>query len=309
MLGVSAGLLVHTAAVALGLSALLTAVPLAYDAVRLLGAAYLIYLGARMLLRPTPLELTTQASSTQLRAVFFQGVVTNILNPKVALFFLAFLPQFVDPTGAAVVTQLLVLGLVFNTLGSGSADVKPLAAMVEELANSVEELGSSGAEALALETALIDALYRGDRDAFFALIDPVKAFGPDGAGEQLMMLVEDHRASSRTRAMAAEGLGLLEDLRAVDSLGATFDGRAPTVDDAVDDAVANSLASLGNDDSVQVLLDVFNGYDAERRARAAFAIAFYASDGAKQTLLGLIEQENAAGEFPADVIQELEKAN
>lgn len=201
------------------------------------------------------------------------------------------------------------LEAVLDALGSGTADVEPLIEIVEELASSAEKAGNASAEVSRLETALIDALYGGDRDAFFALIDPVKEFGSGGASEQLMRLVDDHRVSSRIRAMAAEGLGLLEDLRAVDALGATFDGRAPTVDDAVDDAAANSLASLGHEDSSDVLFDAFNGGDEERRQRAAHAIAIYGSDADKQMLLSLIEQKDAAGEFPVDIIQELERGN
>ena len=111
-LGIGAGTLVHITALALGLSALLAAVPLAYDAVRYAGAAYLVYLGVRALLarREEGASVADAPSSGagarrateppppgRLAALFRQGVVTNVLNPKVALFFLAFLPQFVDP--------------------------------------------------------------------------------------------------------------------------------------------------------------------------------------------------------------------
>ena len=117
-LGIAAGCLVHVAALALGLSALLKAVPLAYDAVRWAGAAYLVWLGLRALVRPAPLALGGALAPRRLAAVFRQGVVTNVLNPKVALFFLAFLPQFVDPARGSAARQIVVLGLLFNVTGT-----------------------------------------------------------------------------------------------------------------------------------------------------------------------------------------------
>jgi len=116
-LGIAAGTLVHIALVALGLATVLAAVPIAYTAVRLAGAAYLIYLGMRALVRPTGLADPALAPASRW-LVFRQGVVTNVLNPKVALFFLAFLPQFVDPTRGSVAAQVLALGLLFNASGT-----------------------------------------------------------------------------------------------------------------------------------------------------------------------------------------------
>jgi threonine/homoserine/homoserine lactone efflux protein len=117
--GIAAGTLVHITALALGLSALLAAVPLAYDAVRYAGAAYLLYLGARALLRPASGGGSDAAiTPAALGVVFRQGMVTNVLNPKVALFFLAFLPQFVDPARGNAVMQTVLLGLLFNTSGT-----------------------------------------------------------------------------------------------------------------------------------------------------------------------------------------------
>ena len=116
-LGIATGTLLHIALVAFGLTALLAAVPVAYTAVRLAGAAYLVYLGVRTLLQPGALteRVLTPAS---LGAVFRQGVVTNVLNPKVALFFLAFLPQFVDPARGSAGLQVLGLGLLFDASGT-----------------------------------------------------------------------------------------------------------------------------------------------------------------------------------------------
>lgn len=117
-LGISTGTLVHTAAVALGLSTLLLAVPLAYEVVRYAGAAYLAYLGVRALrARPAASGERTLAPA-ELSAVFRQGVVTNVLNPKVALFFLAFLPQFVDRSEGNTTAQLVLLALLFITSGT-----------------------------------------------------------------------------------------------------------------------------------------------------------------------------------------------
>src|SRR5262245_56157460 len=92
-LGVSVGLLVHVAALAFGLAALLAAVPLAYDLIRIVGATYLLALGLDLLLRARYANDVPSLPRSRLRVIFVQGVATNVLNPKVALFFLAFLPQ------------------------------------------------------------------------------------------------------------------------------------------------------------------------------------------------------------------------
>jgi threonine/homoserine/homoserine lactone efflux protein len=117
-LGIGAGTLVHITALALGLSALLAAVPLAYDAVRIAGAVYLVYLGLRALLRPRGAGGVVAVAPAPLAVIFRQGVITNVLNPKVALFFLAFLPQFVDPARGHPVAQIVFLGLLFDTSGT-----------------------------------------------------------------------------------------------------------------------------------------------------------------------------------------------
>jgi threonine/homoserine/homoserine lactone efflux protein len=117
VLGVHVGTLVHVMAAALGLSALLAASAAAFTAVKFLGAAYLVYLGLRRLLdRSTPAPSSTPAAP-RLRRAFVDGVVVNVLNPKTALFFLAFLPQFVDASRGAVGGQVLTLGALFVALG------------------------------------------------------------------------------------------------------------------------------------------------------------------------------------------------
>jgi threonine/homoserine/homoserine lactone efflux protein len=117
MLGIQAGALVHVAAAALGLSSILAASALAFDTVKYLGAAYLVAVGLWTLLRGgSPTDPDAPARRTRLRRRFAQGVVVQILNPKTALFFLAFLPQFVDASAGNVGLQMLFLGLVFTVL-------------------------------------------------------------------------------------------------------------------------------------------------------------------------------------------------
>ncbi|MBX6765050.1 MAG: LysE family translocator [Rubrobacteraceae bacterium] len=114
--GVGLGLLIYTSLTALGLSALLKESNPAFAAVKYVGAAYLTYLGARMILSKGSLTiLGEERPEVRLRAIFFQGVASNALNPKVALFFLAFLPQFVSPEENPT-WQLAVLGSIFTLL-------------------------------------------------------------------------------------------------------------------------------------------------------------------------------------------------
>lgn len=111
VLGLSTGVLFHVAAAAAGLSALLLASATAFMVVKSLGAAYLIYLGIRTLMgRPRNSDPSAPRAS---RRLFLDGVVVNILNPKLALFFLAFLPQFVDPSRGSVPRQIVILGLLY----------------------------------------------------------------------------------------------------------------------------------------------------------------------------------------------------
>jgi threonine/homoserine/homoserine lactone efflux protein len=119
--GIHVGTLVHVAAAALGLSALLVSSATAYNAVRWVGAAYLVWLGIQRL-RARDEELLATAGGPggdrhSLRRVFAQGIVVNVLNPKTALFFFAFLPQFVDPSRGSVPFQVVVFGVAFVVLG------------------------------------------------------------------------------------------------------------------------------------------------------------------------------------------------
>jgi threonine/homoserine/homoserine lactone efflux protein len=98
-------------------SAILAASALAFSVVKYAGAAYLIYLGVRRLMERSRGSATALATQTRLRRAFLDGVVVNVLNPKTALFFLAFLPQFVDVSRGSIGGQVLTLGLLFVLLG------------------------------------------------------------------------------------------------------------------------------------------------------------------------------------------------
>lgn len=127
-LGVQVGSLLHIAAAALGLSALLLSSALAFNAVKYAGAAYLIYLGVKTLLTKEKVGPTRAGQKARLSRVFYQGVVVNLLNPKTALFFFAFLPQFIDPARGRVAVQIILLGSVLVLLGTLSDMVYALAA-------------------------------------------------------------------------------------------------------------------------------------------------------------------------------------
>jgi threonine/homoserine/homoserine lactone efflux protein len=127
MLGVHTGSVVHVLAAVAGLSALVLASALAFSAVKLAGAAYLIYLGLRTILGRRTAGRSADAPPRALRRVYVDGIVVNVLNPKTALFFMAFLPQFVDPSRGPIWTQTLVLGLLFIALGCLSDGMYALA--------------------------------------------------------------------------------------------------------------------------------------------------------------------------------------
>jgi threonine/homoserine/homoserine lactone efflux protein len=127
VLGLHTGTLVHIAAAATGLSALLLASATLFDVVKLAGAAYLVALGvSRLVRRAAPSARTLERAS--LRRVYGQGFVVNVLNPKTALFFVAFFPQFVADGRGPVPVQILVLGFVFVALGLCSDSLYALVA-------------------------------------------------------------------------------------------------------------------------------------------------------------------------------------
>jgi len=117
-LGVGAGALLHMTMAALGLSAVLMYSATAFQIVKLAGAVYLVYLGVRMILNGRNTGTLKKLPDSGLWRIFRQGAVTNILNPKVALFFLSFLPQFAHPEKGSVALQIIVLGLIFNFTGT-----------------------------------------------------------------------------------------------------------------------------------------------------------------------------------------------
>jgi threonine/homoserine/homoserine lactone efflux protein len=127
--GIHSGTLVHIGAAVTGMSAIVMASAAAFTVVKLAGAAYLVYLGLRMLLRSEhAADARPVVERASLRRVFADGFTVNVLNPKTALFFLSFVPQFVDPAAGAVHLQLLVLGGLFVALGLVSDGTYALAA-------------------------------------------------------------------------------------------------------------------------------------------------------------------------------------
>jgi threonine/homoserine/homoserine lactone efflux protein len=117
--GIIAGCALHTVAAALGLSAILATSAEAYVVLKLAGAAYLIYLGIRMILDRSPSAVDSSALRRESSWIIFRaGMLTNVLNPKVAIFFLAFLPQFVDPATDSKLAAFLFLGALFITTGT-----------------------------------------------------------------------------------------------------------------------------------------------------------------------------------------------
>jgi threonine/homoserine/homoserine lactone efflux protein len=118
-LGIGVGSIFHTCAAALGLTAVLATSAWAFTIVKLTGAAYLVFLGLRALLKRGPdLNLPAQFGRDDWADAFRQGILTNVLNPKVALFFLAFLPQFIDSAAPTKMAAFLVLGFTFVTTGT-----------------------------------------------------------------------------------------------------------------------------------------------------------------------------------------------
>ncbi|MEM8838407.1 MAG: LysE family translocator [Pseudomonadota bacterium] len=119
-LGVSAGSFTHAIVLALGLSQIFLTVPYAYDMVRYLGAAYLAYLAWQTFIGSGAISAqTTSPQPISMITMFHQGMFSNLLNPKVALFFLALFPQFVEPANGAVGVQIMILAVILNIVGLG----------------------------------------------------------------------------------------------------------------------------------------------------------------------------------------------
>jgi threonine/homoserine/homoserine lactone efflux protein len=126
--GIHVGTLAHVAAATVGLSALIVASAVAFSAVKYAGAVYLVYVGVRKLLGRDDAPDEAGERRVSYRRAFTRGAIVNVLNPKTALFFLALLPQFVDPGRGGVWSQALVLGLVFVGLGLVTDSLYALAA-------------------------------------------------------------------------------------------------------------------------------------------------------------------------------------
>lgn len=116
-LGLTTGLIIHTSAAALGISVIFQTSELAFNVVKYVGAAYLLYIAYQAFkYRNEPLDLSVQNSSSELKKLYVKGFIMNILNPKVSIFFLAFLPQFVNPQMGNIPMQMIILGLIFMVL-------------------------------------------------------------------------------------------------------------------------------------------------------------------------------------------------
>jgi threonine/homoserine/homoserine lactone efflux protein len=128
VLGIQSGTLVHVTAAAFGLSAILVTSALAFEVVRYLGAAYLVFLGVRKLLSREEEAADAVPALEPLRKVYRDGIVVNVLNPKTALFFFAFLPQFVDPARGSPALRFAALGLLFTAMALASDATYAIAA-------------------------------------------------------------------------------------------------------------------------------------------------------------------------------------
>lgn len=117
VLGISVGTLVHVAGAALGVSAILVSSALAFTVVKTAGALYLVYLGIQKLRTPVERAQVETVAAQPLGPIFRQGVIVNLLNPKLALFFFAFIPQFVDPARGSVGLQMLFFGVLLVMMG------------------------------------------------------------------------------------------------------------------------------------------------------------------------------------------------
>jgi threonine/homoserine/homoserine lactone efflux protein len=126
--GVAVGDLIHTVMATLGLSAILMTSALAFEIVKYAGVAYLVYLGIRSLLEKQENVELAKASKITAAQAFRQAIFAEVLNPKTALFFLAFLPQFISPSSGAVVPQFAVLGLTFVVMSAIFTSVLAVAA-------------------------------------------------------------------------------------------------------------------------------------------------------------------------------------
>ena len=156
-LGIHLGCYLHVFAAALGLSAVLHYVPTLYVILKLAGAAYLIWLGISMWRQQTAAGGTLAPSAKSTRRALIESMLVEILNPKVALFFLAFLPQFVDPSaGLPVAAQFLILGIIVN-LAFSSADIITVL-LADKVVGYLRHSGRGGAIAQRIGGGVLIAL-------------------------------------------------------------------------------------------------------------------------------------------------------
>jgi len=117
-LGIATGSLIHSVLAAFGLAALLIAHPLAFEVVRWVGVGYLVYLAIKTFRTPVNSMDNSAASSDSLMRIWCDGILVNLFNPKVAIFILAFIPQFIDPDRGSTVVQFLIFGGILNVMGT-----------------------------------------------------------------------------------------------------------------------------------------------------------------------------------------------
>jgi threonine/homoserine/homoserine lactone efflux protein len=129
VLGVEAGTVVHTLAAAFGLSAIVSTSAVAFEAVKFAGACYLAYAGTRALLQADPPRAAAKPSEPNLSRAFTRAVLTNVLNPKAAIFFLAFVPQFTHPERGHMALQMVALGAIVSGVGLSFGCLLALAAV------------------------------------------------------------------------------------------------------------------------------------------------------------------------------------
>ncbi|WP_445487480.1 LysE family translocator [Niallia sp. 03133] len=118
VLGISSGALIHTFFAAIGLSVILAKSVFLFTLIKLIGATYLVYLGIKILLQKSSAMEISDTSSLSLKKIYMQGLITNVTNPKVALFFLSFLPQFIVPNTSHSTISFVILGLTFVMTGT-----------------------------------------------------------------------------------------------------------------------------------------------------------------------------------------------
>ncbi len=161
-LGLSAGVMVHVAASAVGLSAILLTSSLAFSLIKFIGAGYLIYLGIQMLLSNTELGAVETVQPRPMLRLFKEGVVVSVFNPKIAIFFMAFLPQFVDPSAGSATVQFVLLGVIYSVLalctdtayGIVAVKLRNVAGGRSKFGSPLKYLGGSLLVGLGIKTAL-----------------------------------------------------------------------------------------------------------------------------------------------------------